>query len=81
MGRAIITTDWIGCKETVSTDPQSRNGVVIPVKSASALVEAIENLINNPQEIVTLGKNGRAYAEQKFDVNKVNKQMLEILEA
>jgi hypothetical protein len=27
------------------------------------------------------GKNGREYARKKFDVNKVNKQMLEILEA
>ncbi len=81
MGRAIISTDWVGCKETVNQDPANSNGFLVPTKDVVALAEKIEFLINNPSEIVRLGRNGRKYAEEKFDVFKVNKQMLEILES
>ena len=80
MGRAIITTDMVGCKETVNPDPEYPNGFLIPTQNVEALVEKMEYFINNPDEIVRFGKNGRKFTEEKFDVNKVNKHMLEILE-
>jgi glycosyltransferase involved in cell wall biosynthesis len=80
MGRAIITTDAIGCKETVNPDKENPNGFLIPIKDVSALVEKMEYFINKPQEIIRFGENGRKYTEEKFDVNKVNKHMLEILD-
>ncbi|WP_423149301.1 glycosyltransferase family 4 protein [Rubrolithibacter danxiaensis] len=81
MGRAIITTDWVGCKETVNVVQNERTGFLTPVKDVQALVSKLEFLIRNPEEIIRFGKNGRKYAEEKFDVNKVNKHMLEILNA
>lgn len=79
MGRAIITTDTAGCRQTVNSDQALKNGHLIKVKSVSDIVAAMESYINNPDDIVQYGLNGRAYAEQKYDVEKVNKDMLSIL--
>src|SRR5690606_5433441 len=78
-GRAIIATDGGGCRETVTPEEELRNGFLIPPKKSEALAEKREYYIHNPQEIIRHGQNGRIYAEEKFDVHKVNKDMLEIL--
>ena len=78
MGRPIITTDTIGCKETICTTPGYENGFCIPIRSTESLFERMEHLIKHPDEIVFLGKNGRLLAERRFDVHKVNKRMIEI---
>lgn len=79
MGRAIITTNSSGCKPTVNTSPNMSNGFLIPMRDVSALVSKMEYYINHPNDIIEYGMNGRKLAEEKFDVHKVNKQMLEIL--
>ena len=81
MGRPIITTDMIGCKETICNLPGKENGFTVPVQDVSSLISKMEYLINNPQEMIILGKNGRLLAEEKFDVEKVNQRMIEIFES
>lgn len=81
MGRAIITCDSVGCKETVNLSENSQTGFLVPIKNVKALTDKIQHFIQNPSDALIFGKNGREYARKKFDVNKVNKQMLEILEA
>ena len=81
MGRAIITCDSVGCKETVDLSENSQTGFLVPIKNVKALTDKIQHFIKNPSDTLLFGKNGREYARKKFDVNKVNKQMLEILEA
>lgn len=73
MGRAIITTDAPGCRETVVHE---ENGYLVPVKSVDALVAAMEAFINKPELVDTMGKKSREMAEEKYDVNKVNAVML-----
>lgn len=73
MGRAIITTDAPGCRETVV---DGDNGLLIPVKSVSALVEAMERLIAEPELAERMGRRSRQIAEEKYDVRKVNAVML-----
>ncbi|MDI1300850.1 MAG: glycosyltransferase family 4 protein [bacterium] len=73
MGRAIITTDAPGCRETVV---QGDNGFLVPVKSVDALVAAMERLINEPELIARMGQRSRRIAEEKYDVNAVNAVML-----
>lgn len=72
-GRAIITTDSVGCRETVV---EGDNGFLIPIKDASALAEAILKFIEQPELIISMGKCSREIAEQKYDVHKVNYHML-----
>ena len=73
MGRAIITTDAPGCRETVV---DGDNGFLVPVKDADALAQAMLRFIEQPELIETMGKRSRAIAEEKYDVHKVNEQML-----
>ncbi len=73
MGRAIITTDSPGCRETVI---EGDNGYLVPVKSADALAQAMLRFINNPTLAQHMGRRSRAIAESKYDVHKVNAVML-----
>lgn len=73
MGRAIITTDAPGCRETVV---QGENGFLVPVKSVEALVAAMERLIARPELIARMGQRSREIAVAKYDVKAVNAVML-----
>lgn len=73
MGRAIITTDAPGCRETVVDND---NGFLVPVKSVEALISAMNKLIDNPTLIQKMGQRSREIAEEKYDVHKVNAIML-----
>ena len=68
-GRAVITTDAPGCKETVV---DGKNGFLVPIKNVDAICEKMKWFIDNPEGILTMGKNGRSMVEETFDVNKVN---------
>ena len=69
IGRAIITTDTPGCRETVI---QGKNGYLIEPKSVSKLVESMMKFINNPTIVERMGVESRNIAEKKYDVHKVN---------
>lgn len=75
MGRAIITTDAIGCRECVDDEV---NGLIVPVKDSKSLAIAIERLVNDPEKIIEMGKASRIKAESEFDINFVIKKHLEI---
>ena len=77
IGRAVITTDVPGCRETVEN---GRNGFLIPKWNVSALVEAMEYFIKNPDEIIHMGKESYQIALEKFDGNKINEKLLNIIE-
>lgn len=73
-GRAIITTDAPGCKETVV---DGHNGFLVPVKDAKVLASAMKIFIDKPSLIKEMGYASRKLAEDKYDVHKVNAFMLE----
>ena len=85
-GRAIITTDTIGCRETVidaksvAGDPvdvkRGRNGFLVPVGKVGPLAAAMELLSEDPGLGETMGREGRKIAEDIFEVDKVNALML-----
>lgn len=76
MGRAIITTDAPGCRETVVP---GENGILVPPRDPKALAQAMEKLILNRSLIRTMGQKSREIVEQKFDVYKVNKVILKAI--
>ena len=76
MGRAIITTDVPGCRETVV---DGSNGYLVPVRDAVALAEAMKRFIHHPNLIESMGRESRRMAEERFDVRDVNCRMLKIL--
>ncbi|GHA22892.1 glycosyltransferase family 4 protein [Oceanisphaera arctica] len=73
IGRAIITTDTAGCRETIVA---GSNGYLVPVRNADALAKAMLHFIEQPELIYQMGLCSREIAEEKYDVHKVNKQML-----
>ena len=79
MGRPVITSDSVGCRETVNPNTREANGILVPIKDVASLTSAMEYFIKKPDDIVRFGLNGRKYAFEKFDVHKVNRQMLEIM--
>lgn len=77
MGRAVITTDVPGCRETVV---EGKNGFLIPKWDVAALAKAMEYFIENPEEIKRMGEESHKIASEKFDGEKVNRKLLKIIE-
>jgi len=73
MGRAIITTDAPGCRETVRGD---ENGFLVPVSDSIALASAMERFLRDPGLVAPMGMRSRAIAEEKYDVHLVNRVMM-----
>ena len=73
MGRAVITTDAPGCRETVI---DGENGYLIPVRSVDVLTEAMARFVDEPELAARMGARSRQLAVEKYDVNKVNAVML-----
>lgn len=76
MGRAVITTNAPGCKETII---DGENGFLVPVKSVKELAVAMEKFIIQPSLIESMGQASQKIAIEKFDVQKVNETMIEAM--
>jgi glycosyltransferase involved in cell wall biosynthesis len=69
MGRAIITTNAPGCRETVK---EGINGFLVPVKDSQTLAKVMERFIIETQLVTRMGEESRKITEEKYDVQKVN---------
>ena len=72
-GKAIITTDAPGCRETAM---EGKNGFLVPVKDDKAIAEKMLFLFRNPDICEQMGNASRQIAEQRFDVRLVNQVIL-----
>lgn len=77
VGRPIITTDSIGCKETVI---EGYNGYLIPVQDSETLADRLEILIEDKALRQKMGKNSRCLAEKDFSIENVIAKHLGIYE-
>lgn len=75
-GRAVITTDAPGCRQTVA---EGETGFLVPVRDAQALAAAMTRFLKEPALIERFGAAGRQRAEEVFDVTHVNAQMLQAM--
>jgi glycosyltransferase involved in cell wall biosynthesis len=76
-GRPIITTDTPGCRETVI---HQKNGLLVPVRDVTALAKAMIKLLNGKDEAIKkMAKESYLIAKNKFEIDKVNKNMLKIM--
>jgi glycosyltransferase involved in cell wall biosynthesis len=76
MGRAVITTDAPGCRETV-VDGDS--GLIVPARDAAALGDAARRLVESPALLERLAAAGHARAIELYDARKVAAAMLAAL--
>ena len=75
IGRPVITTNSVGCKETVV---DGENGFLIAPKDVDALTEKLDLLLSNKELREKMGRAARAYAEKYFDIEVVIKKHLAI---
>lgn len=79
MGKAIITTDTAGCRETIQ---DTKNGFLVPVKDAKALADAMFRMYQlTEEERQNMGKVGREMALKEFDEQAIIKRYFEEIEA
>lgn len=73
VGRAVITTDAPGCRETTC---EGVNGFLVPVRDHAALATAIGVLASDRDMLERMGRESRRLVEERFDVRKVNAAIL-----
>ena len=76
VGRMVLTCDTTGCRDTVSN---GYNGFLIPQGNVDALVEKCCWVLENPDEVKKMGENSRRFAEDRFDQNKINALLCDLL--
>lgn len=75
IGRPIITSNSVGCKETLV---DGYNGFLIQPKDVDALTEKLDVLLSDKELRVKMGKNARKYAEDYFSIDVVKERHLAI---
>lgn len=76
IGRAIITTDVPGCRETVV---DGLNGFLVPKWDPEALAKKMIYFIEHPEQARLMGAESYKIAVEKFDAEKVNQRLVNIL--
>lgn len=77
MGKPIITTDSVGCRETVD---EGRNGFIVPSENADALAEAMLRFLRLPLAVqLEMGRHSRQKAATEFSNSVVLPQYLQLI--
>lgn len=76
IGRAVITTDVPGCRETVI---DGVNGFLVEKWNPQALAEKMIYFIENPEQIAIMGNESYKIAKEEFDAEKVNQRLLKMI--
>jgi glycosyltransferase involved in cell wall biosynthesis len=75
VGRPIVTTNSIGCKDVVD---DGVNGFLIPIKDSDALARKLRLLIDSKELRQQMGRASRLKAEQEFSLETVIDKHLKI---
>lgn len=78
IGRAIITTDVPGCKETLV---DNYNGFIVPPWDADKLAECMMRFIEQPEILITMGQASRKIAETEYDEEIACGKLISIITA
>ncbi len=77
-GRAVVTTDVPGCRDAIEAE---QTGVLVPVRDAKALYDAVCDLAENSEKRQQMGCAGRELALEAFDIRKVVQTHLDIYQS
>lgn len=76
LGRAIVTTEHVGCRDTVE---EGVNGYLIPTRNVDQLVKALTTLIGTPGLAIRMGAASRQLAEKRFDAKRADELLIDLL--
>jgi len=74
-GLPVISTFHTGIPEVVV---DGKAGFLVPEKNVNALIEKLEYLIENPELWPKMGRYGRKFIEENYDIRKLNQKLLKI---
>lgn len=77
-GRAVVTTDVPGCRDAIEPN---ETGLLVPVRDAHALADAIERLAEDAALRQSMGAAGRVLAEREFNIERVARIHVELYDA
>ena len=72
-GRAVVTTDAPGCRDTVD---EGVNGFKVPVVDSAALEAAMRRFVADPALVARMGRESARLATERFDVERINAKIL-----
>lgn len=75
IGRPIITTDTVGCRECVDDEV---NGFLVPVQDSEKLAQSMIKLLNDADLREKMGDASRKKAEQEFSIRSVLDKTFEL---
>lgn len=75
-GRAVITTDVAGCRETIINN---FNGLLTPTNNHQLLIGNFLLFIENKEKIIQFGDKSRILCSKNFDSKKQNQKLKEII--
>ncbi len=75
MGKPIITTDTVGCREVVD---EGVNGLLVPVKDAEALSLAMRAMVSDSEKRQRMGIAGREKIVREFDETIVIQKCVDV---
>ncbi len=73
--RPLVATDAPGCREIVR---DGENGLLVPLRDAAGLAEAIARLVGDPALRLRMGETGRQMVESEFSEATVAQQTLAV---
>ncbi len=76
MAKPIITTDHVGCRDTVD---DGVNGFLVPTRDVASLAAAMRCLIVEPGLIEPMGIASRRLAEERFDARRTDHLLADLL--
>jgi len=75
MGLPVVATDVPGCREAVVA---GETGFLVPPRDVDELVRAIQKLVEDPALRRRMGQAGRARAAQRFAIERITAQYLDL---
>lgn len=78
VGLPIISTYHSGIPEVIM---DSKSGFLVPEKDVNALADKLEYLIKHPELWLELGRCGKDFVKEKYDIKRLNQRLVEIYES
>ena len=74
-GLPVVSTRHAGIPEVVQ---DGESGFLAPERNADALAQKLEYLIEGPELRFAMGRNGREFVEEHYNIEKLNNRLVEL---
>lgn len=74
--RPVITTDNVGCRDTVE---EGVNGFLVPPRAVAPLAAAMRRFCEEPELVGRMGRESRRLAEERFDARRADRIVADLL--